>query len=197
MPRPKRSRRIHRPPIAAGFAPFGISSGSNGSITLLFEEYESLRLSDYESISQQDAADRMEVSRPTFSRIYDQARQKLARALVEGLSVVIEGGNVAFSESWFRCKSCNTAFCPPENQNKMLDCPVCRSHDIVDVSRRVAVINSDLLPRPAVHQTGYCICPRCGLRVSHQSGIPCRSLVCTSCGSGMIREHHPIGPANS
>lgn len=197
MPRPKRSRRIHRPPIATGFAPFGIASGSNGSITLLYEEYESLRLSDYEGIAQQEAANRMEISRPTFSRIYDQARQKLSRALVEGLSVVIEGGNMTFDEIWFRCKACSTAFCPPENQHETDSCPVCRSIDIVDVSRKNRVANSDLVPRPAIHQTGYCICPRCGLRISHQANIPCRSLVCTSCGSGMIREHHPIGPDNS
>lgn len=196
MPRPKRSRRIHRPPIASGFTPFGIASGPNGSITLLYEEYESLRLSDYEGTSQQAAADLMDVSRPTFSRIYDQARQKLARALVEGLSVVIEGGNIAFDDKWFRCKECSTAFCPPENEKKTIGCPVCRSSNIVDVSKQLPTPNSDLLPRPAVHQTGYCVCPRCSLRVSHQPGIPCRSLVCTSCGSGMIREHHPIGPTN-
>lgn len=193
MPRPKRSRRIHRPPIASGFMPFGTSSGMVGSVTLLYEEYEALRLSDYEGVSQQDAADRMEVSRPTFSRIYDQARQKLSRALVEGLSLTIEGGNVSFNEAWFKCKSCNTAFCLPENQKKSGDCPVCRSADIVDVSRKTNVVNSDLLPRPAVHQTGYCLCPRCGLRISHQAGIPCRSLICTHCGSAMIREHHPFG----
>ncbi|NTW25163.1 MAG: DUF134 domain-containing protein [Lentimicrobium sp.] len=196
MPRPKRNRRIYRPPVASGFAPFGISSGSNGSITLLFEEYEALRLSDYEGIAQQESADRMEISRPTFSRIYDQARQKLARAMVEGLTVMIEGGNVSFDEVWYKCKACNTAFCPPERQNKVSGCPVCRSSNIVDISRKVQVASSDLLPRPAVHQTGYCLCPRCGLRVSHQAGIPCRSLVCTSCGSSMIREHHPIGSVN-
>lgn len=197
MPRPKLSRHIHRPPVASGFAPFGIASGTNGTITLLYEEYESLRLADYEGIPQQVAAVRMTISRPTFSRIYDQARQKLARALVEGLTIVIEGGNISFDEAWFRCKACNTAFCPPEKENKLVGCPVCRSLNIVDISRPVQSLNSDLLPRPAMHQTGYCVCPRCGLRVSHQPGIPCRSLVCTSCSSGMIREHHPIGPVNS
>ncbi len=194
MPRPKLSRRIHRPPIAAGFAPFGISSGFNGSITVLYEEYEALRLADYEGIAQQEAADRMEVSRPTFSRIYDLARQKIARALVEGLSIVIEGGNISFDEIWYKCKDCNTAFCMPDSSKQVSDCPVCRSANIVDVSHRVQGVNSDLLPRPALHQTGYCVCPRCSLRVSHQAGIPCRSLVCTFCGSVMIREHHPFGP---
>ncbi|MCB9015645.1 MAG: DUF134 domain-containing protein [Lentimicrobiaceae bacterium] len=197
MPRPKRNRRIYRPPVASGFAPFGISSGSNGSVSLLYEEYESLRLSDYEGIPQQEAADKMNISRPTYSRIYDQARQKLARALVEGLSVLIEGGNVSFDEVWFRCKACSTAFSPPENQPKVSGCPVCRSSHIVLLSKPVLSDNSDLLPRPAVHQTGYCLCPRCGLRVSHQAGIPCRSLVCTSCGSVMIRENHPISNSSN
>lgn len=193
MPRPKRRRHIHRPPLASGFAPFGIASGVNGSLTLLYEEFESLRLADYEGIPQQDAAEQMEISRPTFSRIYDQARQKIARAMVEGLSIVIEGGNISFDESWFRCKSCNTAFCPPEAEKKLAGCPVCRSLNVVDIGKPAQLVNCDLLPRPAIHQTGYCICPRCGLRISHQPGVPCKSLVCTSCGSGMIREHHPIG----
>lgn len=197
MPRPKRNRHIHRPPVATGFAPFGIASGTNGSITLLYEEYESLRLADYECISQQEAAERMGISRPTFSRIYDQSRQKLARALVEGLSIVIEGGNIAFDVNWFRCKSCSTAFCPPEIETRLQGCPVCRSSNIVDISKPLHTLNSDLLPRPAVHQTGYCICPRCGLRVSHQEGLPCRSLVCSSCGSVMIRENHPVENAGS
>jgi len=195
MPRPKRCRHIHRPPVASGFTPFGISSGVNGTITLLLEEFEALRLSDYEGIPQQEAADRMDVSRPTFSRIYDQARQKIARGFVEGLSIVIEGGNADFDEKWFRCKSCATAFSPPDKQDLAIHCPVCRSNSIDNFSLNAALEHADLKPRPAVHQTGYCICPRCGLRVSHQSGIPCKSLVCTSCGSGMISEHHPIGPS--
>jgi len=34
---------------------------------------------------------------------------------------------------------------------------------------------------------GTCICPSCGRTVAHQAGVPCSSMVCPWCGSGMIR----------
>jgi predicted Fe-Mo cluster-binding NifX family protein len=35
---------------------------------------------------------------------------------------------------------------------------------------------------------GYCICPQCGRRETHQRGIPCGLLRCPQCGGPMIRE---------
>ena len=35
---------------------------------------------------------------------------------------------------------------------------------------------------------GYCVCAKCGARVSHQQGIKCTTLKCTECGHTMIRE---------
>lgn len=34
---------------------------------------------------------------------------------------------------------------------------------------------------------GYCICPKCGEKVSHTAGIPCTSQKCSQCGSPLIR----------
>ncbi len=34
---------------------------------------------------------------------------------------------------------------------------------------------------------GECVCPRCGTRVPHQTGIPCTQVNCPQCGSPMIR----------
>ena len=39
---------------------------------------------------------------------------------------------------------------------------------------------------PAARQ-GFCVCPRCGYRVPHESGIPCVQLQCTQCGAIMGR----------
>lgn len=193
MPRPKRSRKVFRPPLISGFLPFGSSAGSSGGISLLYEEYEAMRLADYEGLTQQEAAGRMEVSRPTFSRIYDLARQKLAKALVEGLTLTIEGGSILFDEDWYRCNNCQTAF-SPSGKTTFVVCPVCRSSDLSDIRKNGRGSVPDLLPRPAIHQTGFCVCSRCGLKVSHQAGIPCRSLVCPVCSTPMIREHHPVSP---
>jgi predicted DNA-binding protein (UPF0251 family) len=61
-------------------------------ITLLYEELEALRLADLEGLTQAEAAQQMDVSRSTFQRILDQARQQVSRALVEGYALEIEGG---------------------------------------------------------------------------------------------------------
>jgi uncharacterized protein len=53
-----------------------------------------LRLMDLEDLSQEDAAQRMGVSRSTFQRIVAQARRQVALALVEGAALVVEGATV-------------------------------------------------------------------------------------------------------
>ena len=73
MPRPKRNRCIEHPPIMEGFKPFGIPMTKLEPIILLYEEYESMRLADYEGLTQAQAAEQMQVSRPTFTRIYEKA----------------------------------------------------------------------------------------------------------------------------
>ncbi len=191
MARPRRSRKIFRPPLVGGYLPYGSSMATGESVSLLFEEFEAIRLADYEGLSQQDAALRMGISRPTFSRVYDMARQKLAKAVVEGLPFKIEGGNISFSEFWYKCNQCLTSFSTAAN-NEPENCPVCRSIDFKKIVFQGADPNTELLPRPAVHYTGYCICSRCSLRISHQTGIPCRSLICPYCSTPMIREHHPV-----
>jgi len=35
---------------------------------------------------------------------------------------------------------------------------------------------------------GFCVCIKCGERVSHQQGEKCTSLKCPKCGHTMIRE---------
>ena len=98
MPRPKKNRKISHPPLMQGFKPFGIPRNRLGAVTLLYDEYEAIRLLDYEGLNQDQAAERMNVSRPTRTRIYEQARKIIAQALVEGQMINIEGGNVLFDK---------------------------------------------------------------------------------------------------
>ena len=79
-PRPKNIRKVNDMPVAAGFKPIGLNGCCKNTIFLHFEEYEAIRLCDYEMKTQQEASVSMGVSRPTLSRIYVSARQKIAKA---------------------------------------------------------------------------------------------------------------------
>jgi predicted DNA-binding protein (UPF0251 family) len=106
MPRPKLNRTIVNPPIMEGFRPFGIAMKDLEPVILLYEEYESIRLSDYEGLTQEQSAQQMNVSRPTFTRIYEKARRAIAKAFVEGKAIFIEGGNYHTDDHWYKCENC-------------------------------------------------------------------------------------------
>ena len=63
------------------------------------EELEALRLMDTEHMNQEDAAKLMGISRRTFQRVLESAREKVTRALINGHAIEIKGGNFALSAS--------------------------------------------------------------------------------------------------
>jgi predicted DNA-binding protein (UPF0251 family) len=178
MARPVNRRSIEKPPIMEGFKPFGIPMRELEPVILLFEEYEAMRLADYLGLSHQDAARQMNVSRPTFTRVYEKARRTLSTALVEGKALLIEGGNYQTNDCWNRCEQCSKLFvCPDEKAM----CPFCHK----STGRR-------LHPNEATSGTnGFCICTQCHTKVAHVRGQPCRESQCPSCGARMIRENCP------
>lgn len=107
MSRPKHCRRISSPPLMSGFKPFGIPRSITEELVLHYDEYEAIKLLDYEGLLQEEAAERMNVSRPTLTRIYAKARQKVAKAFVEGMTLLIEGGEVDFVGKYHRCGRCS------------------------------------------------------------------------------------------
>ncbi len=117
------------PPSVKGFQPYGpgIAKNQKEAIGLLFEEYEALKLCDYDMFNHSEAANTMCVSRPTFTRIYSSARQKIAKAFVEGRQIIIEGGKVYFDSSWHSCNSCGCYFNVSSNEVKTNRCPLCGS----------------------------------------------------------------------
>lgn len=76
------------------YKPAGVPLDGLHRVSLLDEELEALRLMDLEDLTQEDAAQRMGVSRSTFQRILAQARRQVALALVEGAALVVEGATV-------------------------------------------------------------------------------------------------------
>lgn len=122
MSRPHKCRTICNPPLMKGYKPFGIPLSITETVKLNFEEYESFRLVNYEMLSQEDAAVQMNVSRPTFTRIYNKALKSLALAFAEGKAIEIDGGNYSFSSDWYRCKRCHKLINGCENHLKCGDC---------------------------------------------------------------------------
>ena len=94
MPRPKKCRWISGQPGVSFFKPQGVPLRILDQVCLEMDELEAIRLADLESLSHEDAAQRMNVSRATFGRIVAQARQKVADALANGKAIRIEGGPV-------------------------------------------------------------------------------------------------------
>lgn len=96
MPRRKRPRWVRGRPPASLFKPAGVPAGELERSVLALDEYEALRLADYEGLKQEEVAERLGVSRPTVSRILESARRTVSEALVRGNALVIEGGAVEF-----------------------------------------------------------------------------------------------------
>ena len=129
-PRPKSIRRISEAPQTIGFVPMKCKRYE--TIELHLEEYESVRLCDYEMMTQAEAAVQMGISRPTLTRIYGSARQKIARALVEQCAVTIEGGKTYMKSTWHECLECGMVFnnIDPTLRPENLCCPICKSKSL-------------------------------------------------------------------
>ena len=92
MSRPKKCRRVCHFPDTLEFVP---ADGRSQAlpVVLTVDEYETVRLIDREGLSQEQCSRRMGVARTTVQQIYAGAREKLARFLVDGLPLRIEGGD--------------------------------------------------------------------------------------------------------
>lgn len=80
------------------FKPAGVPCRDLDEVVLGCAEAESIRLADLEGLYQEAAARRMRVSRPTFGRILETARRKVADAILNGKVLRIEGGDATIGE---------------------------------------------------------------------------------------------------
>ncbi len=193
-PRPKRRRVLSEPPAVSGFVPESgdYSYASEDTVILFFEEYESIRLADYEHLTQLEASKKMHISRPTFTRVYESARKKVAKAFVENRRISIEGGHVEFDADWYRCNNCGSVFKRKSGQQANL-CPVCRDSRIIPLQQAVNIFPERGCGRGNRFRGGrgiggFCICPKCDYKVTHSRGVPCGSMLCPHCVIRMIRE---------
>ncbi|MGD9898544.1 MAG: DUF134 domain-containing protein [Calditrichaceae bacterium] len=124
-----RKRRVHLPPKYQYFKPAGIPRKMLKSMILTLDEFEAIRLADYLGKEHRDAAQRMNISRPTFTRLIAKARQKVSKAIIDGMELVIEGGNIDFAQSLHRCDECGEELILARSQS-LQNCPECGSQDI-------------------------------------------------------------------
>lgn len=96
MARPSKCRNICSLPKVTEFVPRG--GEETDCVVIGVDAFEVIRLLDYKQFTQEQCARRMNVSRPTVTRIYDEARRKIAEAMVQGKRIVIAGGEVMVCE---------------------------------------------------------------------------------------------------
>ena len=62
-------------------------------ITMTYDELEALRLIDYQGLTQEEAGEKMKISRGTVWRCLDSARKKIVTMLIENRELVVNEGN--------------------------------------------------------------------------------------------------------
>lgn len=94
MPRPRKCRRICRMPETRRFGPLdGREKSERAPVVMSVDEFETIRLIDWEGLNQEECAAGMCVARSTVQGMYNRARAKLAECLVQSRQLLVEGGD--------------------------------------------------------------------------------------------------------
>jgi len=161
MARPRRLRRIAFQPIVTYFKPAGVPMIHLKETMLSFDELETIRLIDSEDLDQTQAAKKMKISQSTLSRLLREGRKKLADAIIQGNAIKIQGGN--FKMVMPRGKG-------------------------LGIGQGRGFGGGGRMKGFAGGPSGNCICPKCGFKEAHQTGVPCYQKKCPKCGILMTRE---------
>jgi len=133
MPRPQFNRIVHEPPLYSDFKPIGVRAQNLEQIVLTLDEFEAFRLADQLGFSHALAANEMEISRSTFSRLIEKARKKVADFIIQGKALTIGGGTVHFRVNIIQCKDCGHMF-KTNFKESITECPSCHSKSIVNLA---------------------------------------------------------------
>ncbi|MEG0074615.1 MAG: DUF134 domain-containing protein [Eubacterium sp.] len=120
MPRPKKCRKVCCLPKNTAFVPLK-NDFSDDAVVITIDEYETIRIIDYRGFTQEKCSQYMQIARTTVQQIYNDARKKIATALVEGKSLVISGGDYKLcdgKELYCGCGGCYKHRFPYEKEEK-------------------------------------------------------------------------------
>lgn len=134
MTRPEKRRIVKEPPKITGFKPVGIPARLLENVFLSLDEYEAIRLADFKGLEHVQAAEKMNISRPTFTRIIKSARKKIAQAIIGVKQIVFEGGNIRLQKNLFRCYKCGKVFPIEVYEEIPLKCPNCHSDKLINLA---------------------------------------------------------------
>lgn len=177
MARPFCPRHVGWMPPAVLFKPQGIPARTLASVVLTLDEIEALRLADFEGLYQEQAAERMRISRPTFARVVASARRKVAAALVHGKVLRFEGGPITTPAA----PAVAVAGVPAGGRG--YGWRGGRGRRGGHGWKSGAVVQEVRAPAQ-----GICVCAACGTTLPHVAGKPCLATVCPRCGARMSRK---------
>ncbi len=131
MVRPQKDRMVAFNPEISYFKPRGIPMIDLDEVCLTVDQREAIRLSDLLGMSHEDAGRRMGVSRATFGRIIQRARNAVADALINGKAINVEGGSykIVNHTRVFYCSSCNHEWEEPFGTGRPTCCPACKDNN--------------------------------------------------------------------
>jgi predicted DNA-binding protein (UPF0251 family)/DNA-directed RNA polymerase subunit RPC12/RpoP len=141
VPKPKKRRFVQQPPAVTYYKPQGIPLFQLEQVVLHVDEYEAIRLVDYEGLHLEQAAEQLRISRATCARIIDSAHRKIATALTNGQAIRIEGGAFVLGKNRYRCRDCGSRWeieigARPA-AGAAVSCPACRSGRVQDLGKEV------------------------------------------------------------
>ena len=141
--KPRKKRDVLYPPGAVYFKPQGIPMLYLNIVNLTIDEYEAVRLGDFENLRHEEAAKKMNISRPTFTRLLRSAHSKISDAIVNGKAIRIEGGDYRLLGNRFRCRRCGSFWNVEEESKGEVKCLKCNSTEVDNVGEK---LTSNLLP---------------------------------------------------
>jgi len=188
MVRPRIFRNISGKPEITCFTPEKEDLDSLEPIKITIDEFEAIRLRDYHNVHQKKSAEIMGISQPTFHRILNSARKKISKALIEGNSIVIVGGELIIDKKKYKCNICGFEWSNPKKEYSK--CPECDSEDIENIDDKEISEENDneLLQRKSFGGPGMgigppriCKCPNCGYEHPKTRAVPCKNNICPKC----------------